>query len=108
MFRTRWGFWRDFFIWNVWIMLDRLKVNNSNKFGGFKMRVIELNKKESVKEVTLERAKELLNNKSISDEDLKKLMNNLRAFCRIVIEIRQSIEQKNNSQNSFEELKEAA
>lgn len=92
----------------VWIMLDRLKVNNSNKFGGLKMRVIELNKKESVKEVTLERARELLNNKSISDEELKKLMNKLRAFCRIVIEIRQSIEQKNNMQNSFEELKEAA
>lgn len=89
-------------------MLDRLKVNNSNKFGGFEMRVIELNKNESVKEVTLERARELLNNKSISDEELKKLMNNLRAFCRIVIEIRQSVEQKNKAHIPFEELKEAA
>jgi hypothetical protein len=77
---------------------------------GGEMRVIELNKKESVKEVTLERARELLKNKKIGDEELKKLMDNLRAFCRIVIDIHEKNEKekKGTKQTELTELKIAA
>ena len=74
------------------------------------MKIIELQKEESVKEVSLERARELLKNKSIGDEELKKLMDNLRAFCRIVISIQQKQEKEKTGTESFEitELKQAA
>ena len=74
------------------------------------MKRIELRKEEEVKEVTLERARELLKNKSIGDEELKKLMDNLRAFCRIVISIQQKQEKEKAGTKPFEitELKQAA
>ena len=74
------------------------------------MRIVELKKQEHSKEVSLERAKELLKNKSIGDEELKKLMDNLRAFCRIVISIQQKQEKEKTGAEPFEitELKQAA
>jgi len=78
--------------------------------GGRQVRIIELKKQEHSKEVSLERAKELLKNKSIGDEELKKLMDNLRAFCRIVISIQQKQEKEKTGTEPFEitELKQAA
>lgn len=91
-------------------MFKGRKANNRKGLGGLNMRVIELKKEESVKEVTLDRARELLKNKSIGDEELKKLMDNLRAFCRIVIDIhdKQEKEKKVKEQTESNELKIAA
>ena len=90
-----------------------VRLNNAVFSGvpeGGRVKIIELQKEESVKEVSLERARELLKNKSIGDEELKKLMDNLRAFCRIVINIQQKQEKEKTGTEQFEttELKQAA
>jgi hypothetical protein len=74
------------------------------------MKVIELKNKENQKEVTLERARELLRNKSIADDELRKLMDNLRVFCRILIDIGQEQEKQNEESKliNLSEYKEAA
>ena len=56
------------------------------------MKKINLENEEAVREVTLERARQLLKDKIITDEELKKVMDNLRAFCRIIIDIHQAQE----------------
>ncbi|MBS1634315.1 MAG: hypothetical protein JST26_00235 [Bacteroidetes bacterium] len=74
------------------------------------MGTTKLGREEHIKEVTLERARELLKNKNIGDEELTKLMSNLRAFCRILIDIHQTHEKKKRVEEHVEttELKEAA
>lgn len=74
------------------------------------MKGIDLRKDKEVKEVTLERARELLKNKMIGDTELKSLMDNLRAFCRIVISIQKKQENEKTVVEQFEptDLKQAA
>ncbi len=70
------------------------------------MKKSNLKNEEEITEVTLERARELLGNKTISDVELKKLMDNLRAFCRIVIDIEGS--QKKNEQKEEQNEKDSS
>jgi hypothetical protein len=74
------------------------------------MATTKLRREEHTKEVTLERAKELLKNKKIGDEELTMLMNNLRAFCRILIDIHQTQEKQKKVEEHCQsiELREAA
>lgn len=74
------------------------------------MKIINLKQDEVVKEVTLERARELLKNSTLSDTELRALMDNLRAFCQIIIDIHQAQEKQKqaNEQNDSSEYKEAA
>lgn len=74
------------------------------------MKIITLNEDEDANEVTLERARELLKNDTLSDSELRALMDNLRAFCRIVIDIHQAQEKQKqlSKQSDSSEYKEAA
>lgn len=94
------GTGRDFFMWNDWIMLDRLKTNNINRKEA-KMKKEYVKKDEVITEVSLERARELLGNETISDAELIKLMDNLRGFCRIIVDIEssQKRDEQTNDQN---------
>lgn len=73
------------------------------------MKVININEKEKNKELTIERARELINDYEISDSELKDVMENIKIFCEIVYDIykKQQLE-KQLSPDFNEELKRAA
>ncbi len=73
------------------------------------MKVININTKEKNKELTLERARELINDYEISDAELKEVIENIKIFCEIVYDIfkKQQLEKQLNS-DLKEELKQAA
>lgn len=43
--------------------------------------------KESVKELSIERIKELLGNKKLSDETIRKVMARIKRFCKVAYEL---------------------
>ena len=43
--------------------------------------------KEPVKELSIERIKELLGNKKLSDETIKKVMDRIKRFCKVAYEL---------------------
>ncbi|MFI5151460.1 MAG: hypothetical protein ACHQRM_17160 [Bacteroidia bacterium] len=51
------------------------------------MKANEIIKKEEPKEMTLERARELLGDVELTDEELKPLLENIRIFCELVHDI---------------------
>jgi hypothetical protein len=73
------------------------------------MKVISINKKEKSKELTLERARELINDYEISDAELQEVIENIKIFCEIVYGIfkKQQLEKELNPDLS-EELQQAA
>jgi hypothetical protein len=51
------------------------------------MKTNEIIKKEEPKEISLERARELLGDIELTDEELKGLVDNIRIFCGLVHDI---------------------
>ena len=60
--------------------------------------------------VSIERARELLNRPNASDEEVKRIMNDLAVFCEVVYNIwqREKIKKQKNSNSGNEPEKEAA
>lgn len=72
-------------------------------------------KKENKDELTLEKARELLKDKTISDEKLNKIINGIKIFCKVAYELyneeqnQKAIQRENNIIELHpEELKKAA
>lgn len=85
------------------------------------MKEKELSEKEigNKNALTLEKARELLKDESMSDEKLTKIINSVQVFCKVAYELyseeqNQKVSNKNDSVNEFqsieqkEQLKEAA
>ena len=54
-----------------------------------KSKIFLLKMNEPIKEITLERARELIGNKDISEEQLKKILDKLKVFCNVAYQLYQ-------------------
>lgn len=80
-----------------------------------KERLLSEPEKENRNELTLEKARELLNDESISDERLIKIINSIKIFCKVAYELyseeqnQKAIqEEKNSIAMQLEQFKNAA
>ena len=81
-----------------------------------KEQIFSEKENENKEELTLEKAREFLGDKDISDEKLEKIINSIKVFCKVAYEL-YSEEQNQKANNEMdniielhliEELKEAA
>ena len=61
------------------------------------------NNEERKGKITLARARELLSDKDIPDEELKKLLENLRTFCSIVYDVYKKVKQEKEIEPELKE-----
>ena len=69
-----------------------LKMRNKKEFTNHMSS--SQNNEESKGRVTLARARELLGDKDISDEELEKVLENLRTYCGIVYDVYKKVKQE--------------
>ena len=72
------------------------------------MKAINLNDRNN-NEITIERARELLNDYEISDTELTEILQNIKTFCEITYDIfRKQQEAYNSDEENQTELRQAA